>query len=165
MPSTPTLLIYLHSPSSPSVVPSDPPSLTGVAGMYALNSQALATCTAPPALPKPELEFRVNDEKVHPSLLLEPLVQLNNATKLYSVSQTLRLRTTLSVARRGYVIVRCSASVRDLYWKNSEVKLNVDVPEQFRQRPEFHLFGDAAMPTSSPVFLIFLMTSSFALRF
>ncbi|XP_047740961.1 uncharacterized protein LOC125179332 [Hyalella azteca] len=148
-----------------AVVPSDPPTLTGVAGLYPLNSPALITCSSPPALPKPELEFRVNNEKVDPSLLHEPLVQLNNVTKLYSVSQTLRLRTTLSVARKGYVTVRCSASVRDLYWKNSEVKLNVDVPEQFRQKPEFHLFGGTAMSTSSPVLLIFLVTSSFLQHF
>ncbi|KAF2367596.1 hypothetical protein FHG87_001643 [Trinorchestia longiramus] len=139
------------------VVPTSSPTLTGVAPLYSLNSLALLTCAAPPALPKPSLEFHVNNDKVHSSLLQEPIVHHDNRTRLYSVSQTLRLRTSLPIARRGYVLVRCTASVRDLYWKNTEVKLNVDVPEQLRQKPEFHLFGEAS-EVSSSTWLIFFVT-------
>ncbi|KAF2350132.1 hypothetical protein FHG87_019113, partial [Trinorchestia longiramus] len=96
-----------------AVPPRSPPMLSGARPLYALDAEVELTCTAPPSAPHPTLAFTLNGGKVSPSHLSDVQVESDPITGLNRTFQALRFRAGLPLARPGFILVRCTASVPD----------------------------------------------------
>ena len=70
-----------------------------------------------------------------------PVVVNDTDSGLSSVSRTIEFPAEASIASSGAILVACKASIPDLYRKDAQVLLTVDVPENMRRSPGFALFG------------------------
>lgn len=73
---------------------------------------------------------------------LEELVVKTQEKGLTSVSRSIVFPADASLAPTGSILVRCIASIPDLYWQEAQVLLSVDVPEDVRRSPGYTIFGE-----------------------
>ncbi|XP_042864414.1 uncharacterized protein LOC122248465 [Penaeus japonicus] len=107
-------------------LPDERPVLsTGGKEHFRLGDVIGINCSSHGAKPAPELSFYVNDVTVDPIWMTEPLVTTNNATMLETAWRGLIFSLGPGQVERGQVRVKCVASYPKLYWKSSEVILQV----------------------------------------
>ncbi|XP_063587623.1 uncharacterized protein LOC134764876 [Penaeus indicus] len=114
-------------------LPDEKPRISVPQDTYQLEEVVALNCSSPRSQPPAELTFYVNGEQADPSWLIP-----HNAISEESNSQhppglqtaMLGLRFTLwpRLLRRGSVVVKCTASILNLYWDSSEVVIHADQP-------------------------------------
>lgn len=120
-------------------LPDEKPRISVPQDTYQLEEDVFLNCSSPRSQPPAELTFYVNGEQADPSWLVpqnaiaeDPAPSSHHHHHHPPGLQTavLGLRFTLwpRLLRRGSVVVKCTASILNLYWDSSEVAIRVDQP-------------------------------------
>ncbi|XP_069985402.1 uncharacterized protein [Penaeus vannamei] len=126
-------------------------------------------CSSHGAKPAPDLAFYVNDVTVDPLLTTEPQVTSDPETQLETAWLGLTFSLRPGQVERGQVRIKCVASYPKLYWKSSEVVLQVVGAEGLAGASGYNsqgfLLTDIAPPLDIAPVLLFLPCLHFIFAF
>ncbi|XP_042864413.1 uncharacterized protein LOC122248464 [Penaeus japonicus] len=120
-------------------LPDEKPRISVPQDTYQLEEDVTLNCSSPRSQPPAELTFYVNGEQADPSWLVphNPIAEENNSPNTHPHPHPPGLQTAVlglkfplwpRLLRRGSVVVKCTASILNLYWESSEVVIHGDQP-------------------------------------
>ncbi|XP_071516212.1 uncharacterized protein [Panulirus ornatus] len=109
-------------------LPDEKPRITGAQGIFQTHEEVLLNCSSPGSQPPATLSFYVNNEQADPAWVVHYPPQEDPGTGLETAVLGLRFLLRPRLLRQGVVVVKCSASILNLYWSSTEAFLPTDVP-------------------------------------
>ncbi|XP_071523407.1 uncharacterized protein [Panulirus ornatus] len=109
-------------------LPDEKPRITGTKGSYPLHQEVVLNCSSPHAQPPATIVFYVNDEQADPAWLVPYSPLEDPVTGLETAVLGLHFPLWPSLLRGGFVKIKCTAAVLNLYWDSTEAFIPVDVP-------------------------------------
>ncbi|CAL4096983.1 unnamed protein product, partial [Meganyctiphanes norvegica] len=108
--------------------PGGPPVISGAVTSHEVHDEVALNCTSPPSQPPAQLTFYINHQKADESWVIE---YPHSEPHRGAVGSVLGLQFLLRprLLQQGYLIVRCTASISNLYWKTAHKVIYGDPPQ------------------------------------
>ncbi|XP_071514169.1 uncharacterized protein [Panulirus ornatus] len=109
-------------------LPDDRPQISGAQEPYAMHEEINLNCSSPHSQPPASLTFYVNGEQADPAWLVHYRPLEDPATGLETSVLGLRFPLRPRLLHGGFVNVKCTAAIDQLYWSSSETFIPGDLP-------------------------------------
>jgi len=108
------------------IQPEKPPYMTVSKKQAVLNDVVAVECFSDRSKPGAQLQFYINDNRVHESTVGSLLISPVNNGQLESSSRTLHLRIRANHLMSSSLRVKCVASIGEAYWRTAETTIRLE---------------------------------------
>ncbi|XP_071514195.1 uncharacterized protein [Panulirus ornatus] len=109
-------------------LPDEKPRFSGARASYQMHEEVSLNCSSPHSQPPATLTFYINDEQADPAWLVHYRPLEDPATGLETSVLGLRFPLRPRLLHGGFVNVKCTAAIDQLYWSSSETFIPGDLP-------------------------------------